>query len=301
MPAETGVAGPLLPARDLTELAPAKVNLTLEILGRRADGFHELESLVLFADFGDRVTYRPGRVDRLAVDGPFAAELADGGDNLIARAGTAYARAFEMRPEGGFRLEKRLPVAAGLGGGSADAAATLRLLRQVHGAPEDLAALVPLARDLGADIPCCLFSRAAVMRGVGEQLHPLAGLAPIPALLVNPRVQLATREVFRALGADPLGPSPPPFTAPRLGGLDDVVTYAQARANDLEPPAIKLQPVIADVLAVLGAADGALLSRLSGSGPTCFALFATSASAEAAAERIARLHPEWWVQPVVLA
>jgi 4-diphosphocytidyl-2-C-methyl-D-erythritol kinase len=179
----------------LAEFAAAKINLTLEIKGRRADGYHELESLVMFADFGDRLRLRPGGPLSVTTGGPFAAAL--GGDNLVERAAKAYAAAFGCEADGAFHLVKALPVAAGLGGGSADAAAALRLLMRRHGAPEDLAALLPVAREIGADVPCCLYSQAALMTGIGERLHMLGAVPPIPALLINPLQPLATRDVFR--------------------------------------------------------------------------------------------------------
>jgi len=284
----------------LIEPAAAKVNLTLDIKGKRADGYHELESLVVFADFGDRVEFRPSANVSLTVEGPFAAKL-DAGRNLVERAAMAFAQHLGQDPRGAFHLIKQLPVAAGLGGGSADAAAALRLLRRAHGAPEDLASLVPAARDLGADVPSCLYARAALMTGIGEKLQPLSSLRPMPAVLVNPMVPLATRDVFHALAAPSLSETPPASPAPQLTGLEDVVAYARARRNALEEPAKKLLPLIGDVLSILEDAPGSCLARLSGSGPTCFALFPDMAAAEATADRIAGRHPDWWVQPVQLS
>jgi 4-diphosphocytidyl-2-C-methyl-D-erythritol kinase len=283
----------------LRDSAPAKINLTLEVKGKRADGYHELESLVLFADFGDELEYRPAADFSLTVDGPFSEGLA-GGDNLVQRAASAYAERYGQRLSGRFRLRKQLPVAAGLGGGSSDAAATLRILRKLHGVPGDLTALVPLARDLGADIPCCLHARAAIMTGIGETLHPLPASERIPALLVNPMRPLATADVFRELGAGPLEQEPAPFTPPALGTKQELIDYAAARGNDLEPPARRLLPMIDEVLESLRAAPGALLARLSGSGPTCFAVFAETHEAQAAARAIAQSHPRWWGKPVSL-
>ncbi|NJM34089.1 MAG: hypothetical protein HC850_04515 [Rhodomicrobium sp.] len=156
--------------------------------------------------------------------------------------------------------------------------------------------LAPLARTLGADVPCCLYSQAAIMTGIGERLHPLPAITPIPALLVNPRVPLSTAGVFRALTAAPLAGQPSPPVLPRFSSLNDVVDYTRASRNDLEPPARQLLPVTGYVLAALEAAPGSLLARLSGSGPTCFALFASEAEAQAAATRILREHSDWWVQ-----
>ena len=284
--------------RGTVELAPAKVNLTLEIRGKRPDGYHELESLVLFADFGDTVEYRPGGAFSLSMTGPFAAALQ--GDNLLERAVRAYAELTQCEPGGTFHLAKHLPVAAGLGGGSADAAAALRILA-ARGEPVERAALVAAAAGIGADVPCCLSARAAIMTGIGDELHPLAAFAPVPAVMINPMMPLATSSVFRELGAQPLAAPPAPPLIPRFAGVADLAAYASARGNDLETPARRLLPVIGDVLAVLGAAPGALLSRLSGSGPTCFALFTSDTEARTAAEAIARDRPHWWVRAVSLS
>lgn len=298
MPQATGKAP--LAADALVESAPAKVNLTLEIKGKRTDGYHELESLVLFADFGDRLEYRPNAPFSLSLTGPFAGGLEAGG-NLVERAAAAFAQHFNAGQRGAFQLTKQLPIAAGLGGGSSDAAAALRLLRRAHGLPGKLTDLLPLARDLGADVSCCLFSRGALMCGFGERLQPLAPIAPIPALLVNPMRPLATGEVFRALDAPALRRMPAPRSAPDFTTAEDVLAYARARRNDLEAPAMALLPVIGDILAALAAAPGSRLTRLSGSGPTCFALFADRDEAEAAAASIARSEPGWWVRPVRLS
>ncbi len=283
----------------LRDRAPAKINLTLEIKGKRSDGYHELESLVLFADFGDELEFRPAPDFSLSVDGPFSDGLA-GGDNLVRRAASAYAERYGLSLSGNFRLRKQLPVAAGLGGGSSDAAAALRILRKLHGQPGDLTALVPLARDLGADVPCCLHARAAIMTGIGEILHPLPASERIPALLVNPMRPLATGDVFRELNAGPLEPERAPFAPPALTTRRELIDYAAARGNDLEPPARRLLPVIDEVLDTLRAAPGALLARLSGSGPTCFAVFTEIHEAQAATRVIARSQPRWWVQPISL-
>lgn len=284
--------------RDLVERARAKVNLTLEIKGKRPDGYHELESLVLFADFGDIVEYRPGGAFSLRVTGPFAAALQ--GDNLLERAARAYTALSGSDPGGAFHLAKHIPVAAGLGGGSADAAAALRILA-ARGKPVERPALLAAASGIGADVPCCLSASAAIMTGIGDKLHPLAPLAPIPAVLVNPMLPLSTRDVFRELGAEPLAATPAPPLIPKFADAASLAAYAKARGNDLEAPARRLLPVIGDILAALAAAPGALLSRLSGSGPTCFALFANAADAVAAADAIRREHPGWWIRAVSLS
>jgi 4-diphosphocytidyl-2-C-methyl-D-erythritol kinase len=276
------------------------VNLTLEIKGKRADSYHELESLVLFADFGDTLTCSPNDRFDLEIDGAFAATI-DPGPNLIEKAALAYARAFGRQAGAKFHLTKRLPVSAGLGGGSADAAAALRLLRAMNEHPEDLSSLIPMAAEIGADIPCCLFSKAAVMTGIGERLHPLPPVPVVAAILVNPMQPLATRDVFQALKAGPLLESASPASPPLLSHFDDVVAYASGRRNDLEAPARECLPVISEVLSALSRSNGARLARLSGSGPTCFALFQSFQEAQDAAERIAAERSDWWVQPVTLS
>ncbi len=280
-----------------SEVARAKVNLTLEIKGRRADGYHELQSLVLFADFGDPLSYEPGgNGPRLEIDGPFAAAAEGNGGNLILTAADVFASVTGCEPRGAFHLTKNIPVAAGLGGGSADAAATFRLLVRVHGVPSDPATLIPSARVIGADVPVCLASQPAFMTGIGERLHPLPPVEPVPALLVNPMTPLATRDVFRELGAQPLAAPPAGFTAPELSTPDALLAYARERANDLTPPARRLLPVVGEILDKLEQMPGVRLARLSGSGPTCFALFGRWAEAQAAAGTLAHEHPGWWVQ-----
>ena len=284
----------------MTSFAPAKVNLTLEIKGKREDGYHELESLVLFADFGDQLSYSPADRFSLAVSGPFSDALASG-SNLVEKTAHAYAEAFRTSRAAAFQLVKHLPVAAGLGGGSADAAAALRLLRDANGVPEDLSELIPLAREIGADVPCCLTSRGAIMTGVGEKLHMLSPIPPIPALLVNPMRPLATRDVFRALNAGPLVKTAQELNVPVFATPDDVVAYADARRNDLEPAARALLPEIDEIFANLASMNGVRLVRLSGSGPTCFALFTTITEAQEAAAELSLDCPDWWVQPVMLS
>ena len=282
----------------LFELARAKVNLTLEIKGKRPDGYHELESLVLFADFGDIVEYRPGGAFSLNVTGPFAAALQD--DNLLERAARVYAELSGGEPGGAFHLAKHIPVAAGLGGGSADAAAALRILA-ARGKPVEPPLLLAAAGRIGADVPCCLSARAAIMTGIGDNVHLLPPITPVTAVLVNPMMPLSTSDVFSELGAKPLAATPTQPTIPRFAGAADLAAYAKTRANDLGAPACRLLPVIGDILAVLDAAPGALLSRLSGSGPTCFALFASAAYAVAASDAISCEHPGWWVRAVSLS
>lgn len=292
------------------EVARAKVNLTLEIKGRREDGYHELESVVLFADFGDQIAYSFDQTGfKLNVDGPFGASCQNFTDsNLIKTATEAFCASVGTTATGLFHLTKNLPIAAGIGGGSADAAATLRLLVAEQAetmrltVPDDiLVKLIPMARQIGADVPVCLFSQAAFMSGVGEKLHLLGEIDPIPAVLVNPLLPLSTREVFLQLNAQPLKCQPEPPVIPAFYDMDSALSYAYARKNDLEQPAKKLLPCIGDILDTLRQAPGATLVRLSGSGPTCFALFREQANAEAAAINIEAAHPEWWVQATRLS
>jgi 4-diphosphocytidyl-2-C-methyl-D-erythritol kinase len=279
----------------LRDTAWAKLNLTLEVLGRRADGFHELESLVAFAGLGDPIELEPDGALSLVVEGPFAHSLT--GDNLIVKAAEA---ARTLRPGaslGCFRLNKILPVAAGLGGGSADAAAALRLLVRANQGVLSQADLAGLASGLGSDITVCLASRPATMTGRGERLAFVRGFPACAVLLVNPRVQLSAASVYAALDAKPLSSSGTrKAESLNFGGdFDALIDYAAPRGNDLERAASSLAPVIGDVLRALEALPDARLARLSGSGPTCFALFATLAEAEHGTARLAKAHPHWWL------
>jgi len=263
----------------VTEFAPAKVNLCLHVTGRRADGYHLLDSIIAFAGVGDRVTVAPGA--GLALTGPQAAQLTGGDDNLCLRAARAMGGGVSVR------LEKHLPVASGIGGGSADAAATLRAMARL-GRPLPPADAV-LA--LGADVPACLAGRPARMRGVGEILTPVS----LPAawlVLVNPGIAVATPQVFRGLTH---AANPPLQDLPRLADAGALAAWLARQRNDLEPPAIAIAPVIATAKAALAASPGCLLARMSGSGATCFGLFADRPVAEAAALALGHAHREWWI------
>jgi 4-diphosphocytidyl-2-C-methyl-D-erythritol kinase len=285
----------------LVENAPAKVNLTLRVLGRRPDGYHDLESLVVFADFGDRLSFvRDGELS-LTVRGPNAAQAGEGADNLVLKAATALAALEPAVGLGAFHLDKALPVAAGIGGGSADAAAALRLLAKANGLAPEHPALFAAARSTGADVPVCLDPRPRIMRGIGEVLSPPLSLPALPAVLVNPGVALTTKAVFARWTA-PAAPAAALDVAAiaELENRDALLQLLATQANDLEAPAIALAPVIADVLAALRALAGCGLARMSGSGATCFAIFASASAARAAAKAVHDHYPHWWVQACVL-
>ena len=288
-------------SREFREFAPAKVNLTLHVLGRRTDGYHEIESLVVFADVGDRLTFIPG--DRLALDvsGPDAEASGAISDNLVLKAARELATRVDRVLAGRFVLDKQLPVAAGLGGGSADAAAALRLLAEHNGISADDARLHAAARATGADVPVCLDPKARMMRGLGEILSEPIALPELPAVLVNPGVAVPTKDVFAALAAPPLtGPAQPGDFIAINADVASLVSVLAARRNDLEIPAIKLQPIVADVLAVLQISPGCLLARMSGSGATCFGLFGSIAVAQDVALQMQARHPGWWVRATML-
>jgi 4-diphosphocytidyl-2-C-methyl-D-erythritol kinase len=280
------------------ELAHAKVNLTLQVLGRRDDGYHELESLVTFADLHDVVTLEPGAGGGVTVSGPFASYI--GGENLLVRAMALLRRADASLQLGSVRLVKNLPVAAGLGGGSADAAAFLRAVRQVNADRAGSVAWLDIAARLGADVPVCFGARPAILSGLGERLAPVASLPAVSAVLVNPRVPLATADVFKALGAAPATPAGRRPAAPELLRLADLVGYMRAHGNDLERPAMALVPAIRDVKAALEAEPECRYAAMSGSGPTCFGIFADLGQAADAARRIAGIQAGWWVGATVL-
>lgn len=283
----------------LAQLARAKINLTLRVHGRRVDGYHELESLVVFADTGDRLTLDADAPSGFSISGPTATAI--DGPNLVERVLMVLrASAPDLQP-GHFHLEKQLPVAAGIGGGSADAAAAIQLLEQRFAGNAAVAALAADAARLGADIPACLVSRALVMRGIGERLRPLRRFAPIPAVLVNPRVPLATAHVFRALAAPPTPPVEGPLEWPEELAVPEAIELVLNRPNDLEPVARRLQPAIEPVLGALRGLPGCRLVRMSGSGPTCFGLFEDRRDAELGAKALARDQPQWWSTATTLS
>ncbi len=296
-----GVA--LSPAH-LVERAPAKINLTLAIIGRRADGYHELESLVVFADLADRLRLSPDAPLGLAISGPNAEECGPDADNLVLKAARALAAACGSLRLGRFTLTKYLPVAAGIGGGSADAGAALRLLARVNAIAPDDPRLFDAARATGADVPVCVDPRARTMRGIGEILSAPLALPRLPAVLVNPRVGVATKDVFAALRLAPGQRLHARESGPHEPAISDdpkaLRELLRAGRNDLEAPAIAVQPVIAAVLAALRAAPGCELARMSGSGATCFGLFASQRAARAAARALQSREPHWWVRATTL-
>ncbi len=282
--------------------APAKVNLTLHVLGRRADGWHELDGVVAFAGCCDWLALEPGAPLSLVVDGPTAAAAGPLADNLVLRAARALIERAPGLRLGRFRLRKALPVAAGLGGGSADAAAALRALADANGLAIDDERLVAAARAVGADVPACLSPRARVMAGLGERLGAPLDPAPLFAVLANPGTPVATPEVFARLGLE-RGATTGWGASPRIGARADgrsVVAALGGGRNDLQARAIEIAPVIAEVLAALSGSHGARLARMSGSGASCFALYDDRRGAARAARALRRAHPAWWVRATVL-
>ena len=270
--------------------APAKINLFLHVTGRRADGYHLLDSLVVFAAAADRLRAAPSDTLSLSIDGPFAAGLGADDDNLVLRAARALAAHTHPTPAGAaLSLHKALPVASGIGGGSADAAAALRLLAALWRSDADAKRLAAIALGLGADVPVCLASRPARMGGVGEQLAPAPAIPELGMVLINPGLPLPTAAVFAARDASFTPPAVLPPAWPTAAAMAADLRHT---TNDLEPAAIRLCPPIAEVLAALTASPGSHLARMSGSGATCFALYDTPAAAKAAAAALAR--PGWW-------
>jgi 4-diphosphocytidyl-2-C-methyl-D-erythritol kinase len=275
--------------------APAKINLFLHVGDKRADGFHELESLVVFADVGDRLSLTPASALTFALEGPFARGLEAEPDNLVLRA----MRAFPNGPLVALRLTKNLPVASGIGGGSADAAATLRGLAKLYPGKADEHALLAIAAALGSDVPACVASKPLMMRGRGERLEPLERCPELAAVLVNPGVAVPTGPVFAALAARTgLGHAP---KASDLSSGAALIAYLRTTRNDLEAPARALTPAIGEVLGEITRMPGARLARMSGSGATCFGLFTSSDDAQMAAIALGHSHPDWWVAATTLS
>lgn len=274
--------------------APAKINLSLHVVGRRADGLHRIESLVAFAEQSDWLGYLPGPRLSCQVEGPNGPQTGPLEDNLVLVAARRLAERVPSLVLGHFHLIKRLPAAAGVGGGSADAAAALRVLAAANGLSLEDERVRTAAADTGADVPVCLFSRARMMAGVGDRLGPLVALPKVYAVLVNPRIVVLTRHVFEAFRtvAEPrLQPIERP-TADGPATLDSVVSCG----NDLQAAAVRVAPAIEAVLETLSRLPGAIAARMTGSGATCFALFDRRAEAVAAQQMIVADQPQWWVK-----
>jgi 4-diphosphocytidyl-2-C-methyl-D-erythritol kinase len=273
-----------------TEPAPAKINLFLHVGERRDDGFHPLQSLAVFTALGDELSFAPAAGLSLKLEGPFAPELTDETDNLVLRAANALGG-----KSAAITLTKNLPVASGVGGGSADAAAVLRGLPRLGTPAPDEAKLLEIAAGLGSDIPVCLAGVPAFMEGRGEILRAVESMPRLALLLVHPGVAVSTRDVFAGLQKR----SGVGMTLPKGHFRDtaDLLRFLEATANDLEAPARILAPVIGEVLTALAAMPGALFTRMSGSGATCFGIFADDASCARAAKMLGAAHPGWWVAP----
>jgi 4-diphosphocytidyl-2-C-methyl-D-erythritol kinase len=281
------------------ELARAKVNLTLAVHGRRSDGYHELESLVTFAQISDVVTIDPEAGDWLSVTGPFAHCIS--GENLLAKT-TALLRETDRRLRiGSVHLQKALPVAAGIGGGSADAAALLRAVRRANAERAGDIPWLELAARLGADVPICFGDRPAIVWGKGESMAPVRHLPAMNAVLVNPRVPLATGTVFAAVQSGPALHAAAAPARPEFSDLAGLLAYMRTRGNHLEDAACGLLPVIGEIKALLAAQPDCRLAAVSGSGATCFGIFSSPASARRAAAGVAAARPDWWVERTIFA
>lgn len=275
---------------EIVETARAKINLALHVTGRRSDGYHLLESIVTFTETGDRLTFRRAAVDRFTVTGPFASALSNDSGNLVLLARDAWRDALSVTGGVAIHLHKYLPVASGIGGGSADAAACLRALPRLWDLPPDQVRLTGIGLTLGADVPMCVLSRPLFASGIGERLDPVDTLPALPLVLVNPLVEIATATVFAGLRST----NNPPIPRMRADALDGWVAALARLRNDLEPAAEAAVPVISDVRQSL-IDNGALLARMSGSGATCFGIFADPETARGAAERIRAASPKWYI------
>jgi 4-diphosphocytidyl-2-C-methyl-D-erythritol kinase len=281
----------------VTEFAPAKINLFLHVGEKRADGFHALQSLVVFASAGDTLRFEQSETLSLAVEGPFAHGLETEADNLVLRAARALAAEAGRPAHAKITLTKNLPVSSGIGGGSADAAAALRGLVRLWNVSVPEIRLHALAGQLGSDVPVCVASRTSWMEGRGEGVSAAPGLPSLGIVLVNPGVAVPTGEVFGALrtrrGVDHLKPA-------RWDSKADLIAYLKTTTNDLETPAKEVAPAIADAIAAIARSNGVLLARMSGSGATCFGLFTDKAQAQATARGVAAAHADWWVVAATL-
>ncbi|MBI1262629.1 MAG: 4-(cytidine 5'-diphospho)-2-C-methyl-D-erythritol kinase [Rhizobiales bacterium] len=279
----------------ITCAAPAKVNLSLEVLGRRTDGYHVLQSFVVFTRLGDVVTVEAAADISLTITGPFAESLSGEGDNLVLRAAHALRAVSGSSAGARITLEKNLPVASGIGGGSADAAATLKALSQLWKTRLSSAETFRLALSLGADVPVCMAGAPSMMGGIGETLVPLEMLPSFALLLVNPNKPVSTGDVFSRLAAAPVSLPLPELVAPQFEGMEELVTWLKGHPNDLERPARQLAPDIAEVITEIGNAPEVMLARMSGSGATCFGICRDRIDANVIAHQIRKRYPGWWV------
>jgi 4-diphosphocytidyl-2-C-methyl-D-erythritol kinase len=275
------------------EFAPAKVNLTLHVTGRRSDGYHLLDSLVIFVDAGDRLRAGLAEPDlfELQTEGAFGRSVPPGPDNLVLKAARWFERSCGAERGARLILKKELPPASGIGGGSADAAATLRALSRLYERPlPDAAEVAPL----GADVPVCLSDKPQRMKGIGQSLAPVSGLPEFHLVLINPRVEVPTPTVFG--GLEEADNAPMATEIPSFANGWDLVAWMHLQRNDLEAPAIAQAPVIRDVILALSRTPGCMLARMSGSGATCFGVYETAEEARAAAAQVGKAEPGWWVR-----
>lgn len=281
-----------------TTFAKAKINLSLNVLGKRHDGFHELESLVVFADFGDDLTLDCSKPLGISIEGEFAQNIADIENNLILSAARSFKTRYPESITGHFNLIKNIPVAAGLGGGSSDAASALRLLAKANGIAINQSALHNISEKLGADVPVCLSAKARFMTGIGEKLGEELDLPELYAVLVNPGYAVATADVFKALAAPACA-----AICPQAQGFNikaNFIAWLKTQKNDLEQPALSLKPEIDIVLSALRSNGNLLFARMSGSGATCFAVYETNEASFNAEQFLKKHHPKWWVKSVTL-
>ncbi len=285
--------------RGIEKTARAKINLALHVTGQRADGYHLLDSLVVFADVGDQLVLTGAEKTSLEISGPFADDLEVDNDNLVVQAFRKLSAALTSPlPATAFALTKNLPVASGIGGGSADAAAALNGLVDLWQVDIERDTLAKIALSLGADVPVCLESATCRMRGIGEEINRIDNFPPLHCVLVNAGIGVSTPEVFRQLG-QPVGQSAPSALPEPIG--DDWRGWLDQTGNDLQDAAISLTPEIADSLTALKQSTGCQLARMSGSGATCFGLFGSGQDARDAAGQISVGHPDWWVVATTLA
>jgi len=288
----------------LSRIAKAKINLCLHVVGKRADGFHELQSLVTFAEFGDELSHiafaGDPAGDSLQISGPFSQFLDGTKDNLVMQALRAFREQWPDRlvHDAAFFLTKNLPIASGIGGGSADAAAMLKILSSLANPPVEPDILLKIAADLGSDIAVCLLEKTSIMQGRGENISPLERFPTLFAVLVNPGIQISTPKIFSGLAATK-NPKMPTITN-GFASIDQLVHWLGMTANDLEEPAIKLVPQIGDIIEEFQKNSLCRFSRMSGSGATVFALFDNMERAKTAAKLISNKWPKFWVQPTIL-